>query len=102
MPSTTETQSIADAIAGATEKLRNCSESPRLEAELLVARSIDMPRSYLFAHPEDELDEFGETVSGRQLNLPKKNGKSLKTQLPKIHFQTLGLKKNLLRRLHAS
>lgn len=75
MPSTTETQSIADAIAGATEKLRNCSESPRLEAELLVARSIDMPRSYLFAHPEDELDELAverldDTINRRVGGMP--------------------------------
>jgi release factor glutamine methyltransferase len=32
------------------------SESARLDAEILLARTIDMPRSYLFAHPEDELD----------------------------------------------
>ena len=28
-----------------------------MEAELLLARAIDMPRSFLFAHPEDELDD---------------------------------------------
>ncbi|MBT8103381.1 MAG: peptide chain release factor N(5)-glutamine methyltransferase, partial [Gammaproteobacteria bacterium] len=28
-----------------------------LDAEVLLCRSIDMPRSYLFAHPEDVLDE---------------------------------------------
>jgi release factor glutamine methyltransferase len=58
MPSTTETISIAAAISDATDRLRDCSESARLDAEILVARSIDMPRSYLFAHPEDELDEL--------------------------------------------
>ena len=45
------------AIADATERLSNVSESPRLDAEILLCRTIDMPRSYLFAHPEDELDE---------------------------------------------
>jgi len=46
------------AIAEATEQLSKVSESPRLDAEILLCRSIDMPRSYLFAHPEDELDEL--------------------------------------------
>lgn len=58
MSSTTATISIAAATASATEQLRAVSESARLDAEILVARSIDMPRSYLFAHPEDELDEL--------------------------------------------
>lgn len=37
-------------------RLQASSESPRLDAELLLARAIDMPRSFLFAHPDDELD----------------------------------------------
>ena len=44
---------LADAVA----RLAEVSESARLDAEILLARTIDMPRSYLFAHPEDELDE---------------------------------------------
>jgi len=44
---------LADAVA----RLAAVSESARLDAEILLARTIDMPRSYLFAHPEDELDE---------------------------------------------
>ncbi len=46
------------AIADATERLSETSESPRLDAEILLCRTIDMPRSYLFAHPEDELDDL--------------------------------------------
>jgi release factor glutamine methyltransferase len=49
--------SIADAITATTSRLRTTSDSARLDAEILVARAIDMPRSYLFAHPEDMLDE---------------------------------------------
>lgn len=49
--------SIADAITATTARLQAVSESARLDAEILIARAIDMPRSYLFAHPEDELDE---------------------------------------------
>lgn len=56
MPSTNETASIEAALVAATERLGEVSDSARLEAEILVARSIDMPRSYLFAHPEDTLD----------------------------------------------
>ncbi len=44
---------LADAVA----QLAEVSESARLDAEILLARTIDVPRSYLFAHPEDELDE---------------------------------------------
>ena len=46
------------AIADATDRLSPTSDSPRLDAEILLCRTIDMPRSYLFAHPEDELDEL--------------------------------------------
>ena len=46
------------AIADAAERLSQASESPRLDAEILLCQTIDMPRSYLFAHPEDELDEL--------------------------------------------
>ena len=49
---------IDAAIAEASERLSTVSESPRLDAEILLCRTIDMPRSYLFAHPEDELDEL--------------------------------------------
>jgi release factor glutamine methyltransferase len=75
MPSTTETISIATAIAEAANRLGVISESARLEAEILVARSIGMPRSYLFAHPEDSLDEIAlqrlnETIERRSDGVP--------------------------------
>ena len=50
-------KAIDTAISEAASELSAVSDSARLEAELLVARSINMPRSYLFAHPEDLLDE---------------------------------------------
>ncbi len=49
--------SIEKLLLSATTRLRDVSDSARLDAELLLARAIDMPRSYLFAHPEDTLDE---------------------------------------------
>jgi release factor glutamine methyltransferase len=75
MPSTTESLSIESALAAATDRLRNVSDSARLDAEILVARSIDMPRSYLFAHPEDTLDELAlgrlnEAVDRRVAGMP--------------------------------
>jgi release factor glutamine methyltransferase len=44
-------------VASATERLQEASDSPRLDAELLLARALDLPRSYLFAHPDDLLDD---------------------------------------------
>ena len=75
MPSTTDTVSIKDAIADAAIRLRDSSDSARLDAELLVARCINLPRSYLFAHPEEILDEFtlqrlGETLERRIAGMP--------------------------------
>ena len=63
------------AIADATERLAGASESPRLDAEILLCRTIDMPRSYLFAHPEDDLDEltlerFGALLARREAGAP--------------------------------
>jgi release factor glutamine methyltransferase len=52
----TEFLSIKTVLEDAASRLRDRSESARLDAELLLAMAIDMPRSYLFAHPEDEPD----------------------------------------------
>ncbi len=72
MPSTTEHESITALLATAANRLAEVSDSARLDAEILVARSINMPRSYLFAHPEETLDEIAlqrltETID-RRLN----------------------------------
>jgi release factor glutamine methyltransferase len=48
---------IDTAITDAGSRLQNVSESPRLDAELLLARALDVPRSYLFAHAEEEMDD---------------------------------------------
>lgn len=44
-------------ITGAAARLAEVSESPRLDAEVLLALALDLPRSYLYAHPDDVLDE---------------------------------------------
>lgn len=66
---------IRAATAAAVRRLRGMSESPRLDAELLLARAIDMPRSYLLAHPEDSLDRaaqerFSEAIEQRGSGVP--------------------------------
>ena len=66
---------IDTALDEATEALRAVSESPRLDAELLLARALDVPRSYLFAHANDEMDEaaaerFQNTVEKRAEGVP--------------------------------
>ena len=59
------------AIADAAGRLSPITESARLDAEILLCQTIDMPRSYLFAHPEDELDDLSqdrfEALVGRRL-----------------------------------
>jgi release factor glutamine methyltransferase len=47
---------IATALRDAVKSLGRISDSPRLDAELLLSRALDVPRSYLIAHPEDALD----------------------------------------------
>jgi release factor glutamine methyltransferase len=52
-----EDRRIDAVLDDAVTRLASASDSPRLDAELLLCHSIDLPRSYLFAHPEDTLDE---------------------------------------------
>ncbi len=52
----TGSQTLAHLLASLAQRLAAVSDSPRLDAELLLGRAIDMPRSYLFAHPEDTPD----------------------------------------------
>jgi len=47
---------ISTALADGAEQVRGISDSPRLDSELLLARALDVPRSYLFAHPDEILD----------------------------------------------
>ena len=70
-----EYEPIRDALARATDRLSRSSDSPRLDAELLLARAIDVPRAYLMAHPEDTLDpdarsRFEDAVERRAAGMP--------------------------------
>jgi len=51
------TLNIRAVLAQTAARLDDVSESGRLDAEILLARAIDMPRSYLFAHPDDTIDD---------------------------------------------
>lgn len=56
----TETTEAGDSTIGAllrsaAQRLRPVSETPDLDAGLLLAFVLDKPRSYLFGHPEDGL-----------------------------------------------
>lgn len=70
-----EFMQIETALADGVERLRGNSDSPRLDAELLLARALDVPRSYLIAHPEDSLDpaavdRFFSAIDRRSNGLP--------------------------------
>lgn len=59
----------------ASAKLADCSDSPRLDAEILLAHVLQTPRSHLFAHPEQRLDGellrlFALLVVGRRKGRP--------------------------------
>ena len=54
----TNNHQIETILREATGRLAAVSDSARLDAELLLARAIDVTRTYLFAHPEDSLDDL--------------------------------------------
>ena len=47
---------IDSAIRWARSRIEACSDSARLDAELLLAHCLDKPRSYLYSHPEEQLN----------------------------------------------
>jgi release factor glutamine methyltransferase len=50
-------EQIDTAVRWATKQLESCSDSPRLDAELLLAHCLDKPRSHLYAWPQQTLTE---------------------------------------------
>ena len=50
-------ESIAGAIRRASDRFESCSETPMLDAELLLAHCLGKPRSYLYSWPERELED---------------------------------------------
>jgi len=48
---------IGSSIRWASSQFASCSDSARLDAELLLAHCLDKPRSYLYSWPEEELSD---------------------------------------------
>ncbi|MCP4331227.1 MAG: peptide chain release factor N(5)-glutamine methyltransferase [Gammaproteobacteria bacterium] len=48
---------IDSAIRWASARFASCSDSARLDADLLLAHCLDKPRSYLYSWPEQELSD---------------------------------------------
>ena len=66
---------VAQAIAWATQTLQNTSDSPKLDAEVLLLHVLDKPKSYLFTWPEAELTEvqlstFKKLIAERETGHP--------------------------------
>lgn len=68
-------EQINTAIRWARERFSECSESPRLDAEVLLSHCLEKPRSYLYSWPEKTLsdrcwEQFQELVHKRQQPTP--------------------------------
>jgi release factor glutamine methyltransferase len=50
-----ELATIAHAIRELTSDLQPYSDTPRLDAELIIAHALERPRSFLYTYPEQEL-----------------------------------------------
>lgn len=66
---------IREDILEATRALQAYSESPRIDAEILLAFAIQKPRLFLFSHPEyrptdDESRQFQVLIQQRQIGWP--------------------------------
>jgi release factor glutamine methyltransferase len=64
--------SLRDLLKDVAGRLEAVSESPTLDAEVLLSRAIDMPRSYFFSHPEDVPDDAA--VARLEKNLARRLG----------------------------
>lgn len=51
----TTTNSLGGWLAGATARLAAVSETPGLEAQVLLAHALNRPRAWVLAHPESQL-----------------------------------------------
>ena len=49
------TTTVGEALEGASRKLRQHSDSPGTDAQLLLGEALGQPRAWILAHPESEL-----------------------------------------------
>ena len=66
---------IADALSHCATSVQSASDTPALDAQVLLAHIVNKPRSWLFAHPETELtqkqaDKFKQAITQIQANVP--------------------------------
>ncbi len=81
---------IDSALTKAAQDLTNISSTPHLDAELLLARALNKPRSFLYAHPEhDFINNQFEKLLTRRLN-----GEPIAYILGHKEFWSLNLKIN--------
>lgn len=58
----TELANIAAAIKALTRYLHAYSDTPRLDAELLIAHALERPRSFLYTYPEQHINDDAYTT----------------------------------------
>lgn len=86
----TTNHTTRDLLAGAIAQLGPHSESPALDAELLLSHVLRQPRSRLKSHPEDVASEAA-SRSYRELVARRVNGEPLAYIVGYRHFWTLQL-----------
>jgi len=85
------TTCIKDLLLGSAGSLGTVSESPRLDAELLLCHIINKPRSHLYAWPEQLLDDI-HIRQFEQLLLRRLQGEPIAHLTAKREFWSLMLK----------
>ncbi|MFA6409772.1 MAG: peptide chain release factor N(5)-glutamine methyltransferase [Gammaproteobacteria bacterium] len=83
--------SISQVLSDATKLLSSISQTSRLDAELLLARVLDVSRSYFYAHPERVLTS-SEQNAFENLLQERSGGKPMAYILGEQEFFSLSLK----------
>src|SRR5256885_8188542 len=82
---------LAALLTDAETRLKGASESPRLDAELLLVHALGTSRSHLRAHPEAGLDASQAHVF-EQLMLAREHGEPIAYLTGKREFWSLELR----------
>ena len=80
--------SISACLENAALRLRPCSDTAELDAQVLLARTLDLPRSWLAAHAEEQL-EPGKTAALEGLIQRLEGGEPLPYVLGEWEFYSL-------------
>ncbi|HLW74800.1 MAG TPA: peptide chain release factor N(5)-glutamine methyltransferase, partial [Gammaproteobacteria bacterium] len=84
------TGTLSALLIEAAARLKDASDSPRLDAELLLAHALGRERSYLHAHPEMRL-ESAEARAFEQLLAARSRGEPIAHLTSKREFWSLPL-----------